>query len=105
MTISSSSTMIDQELDLDELQCMTGGILPLIPMTPLVKGVVVGVVAGVAGYLVSKKLNGAVDQAPQNLDSCSDGENCDYSGSNNLSYSETSKKAVDPFGGAFTGKQ
>ena len=69
------------------------------------EGVVVAVVAGVAGYLVSKKFDGAMDQVPQNLDSCSDGENFDYSGSNNLSYRETAKKAVDPFGGAFTGKE
>ena len=97
--------MIDQEIDLDELECMTGSILPLVPLTPLVKGVVVAVVAGVAGYLVSKEFDGAMDHVPQNLDSCSDGENFDCSGSNNLSYSETAKKAVDPFGGAFTGKE
>ena len=105
MTFSSSSTIVDQEIDLDELECMTGSILPLVPLTPLVKGVVVAVVAGVAGYLVSKEFDGAMDHVPQNLDSCSDGENFDCSGSNNLSYSETAKKAVDPFGGAFTGKE
>ena len=48
-------------------QCIAGGILPLVPLTPLVKGVDVAVVAGVAGYLVSKKFDGAMDQAPQNL--------------------------------------
>ena len=70
---------LDAELNLTELQSMSGGIAPL---------VLGGVFAAVAyaAYKGSKKL----DQVTQNL--------------NKLSYGGIRQEHEDPFGGAFKGK-
>ena len=70
---------LDAELNLTELQSMSGGIAPIV-----LGGVFVAV--AYAAYKSSKIL----DQVPQNV--------------NKLSYGGIRREHEDPFGGAFTGK-
>ena len=85
MTDSFSPEMIGQEIALDELHSITGGVLPLAPVI-----VFAGVVAAL-GYATKKSMD-ELDIVPQNVES------------NKLSYGGLEQKEEDPFGGAFTGK-
>ena len=105
MTTSFSPEFIDQEIGLETLHSIAGGLFPLAPLVPVVTKVAIG--TGIAAGLLygSKKVLEGLDAVTQNLDRKCDGGNSDCSGPNKLSYSDFPEDVDDPFGGAITGKQ